>query len=95
MKIKISRARCTHADGVNPRVPQTEQVVEDDRMQRITQLKQPLGWGVQMSPLIGGADDEHPHVLIPGCIQGRTVVLPDVIPVQIDVIEGTAVAGWR
>jgi len=47
---------------------------------------------VQMAALVRGTDDEHPHVLIAGGIQGGTVVLADEIPVQVDVVEGTAVA---
>ena len=43
-------------------------------------------------PLIGGADDEDPHVPAAGCIQSRIVVLPDVIPMQIDVIKSAALA---
>ena len=46
-----------------------------------------------MAALIGGADDEHPHVLATGRIEGGTVVLTDVVPVKVDVIERPAVAG--
>ena len=93
VKLEILRPGRSHADGVHPRILETEQVVEDDGMQRCTQLQQPLGWRVQMAALVSGTDDEHPHVLTAGRIQRGAVVLADVIPVQIHVIEGTGVAG--
>ena len=45
-----------------------------------------------MAALVGGTDDEHPHVLLSGCIQRRGVVLADVIPMDVHVVERSAVA---
>ena len=42
MAIKIFRAGRSHTDRVDPGIAQTEQIVEHDRVQGITQLKQPL-----------------------------------------------------
>ena len=92
MQIKILRARGSHADGVDPWILETEQIVEHDRVQRGAKLKQTLGRAVQMPTFICGADDEHAHVLCTGCIERRVVVLTDEIPVQIHIVEGTAVA---
>ena len=47
---------------------------------------------MQVTAFVGGTDDEHPHVLPLRSIQGRRVVLADVIPVDVHVVEGTAVA---
>ena len=44
---------------------------------------------MQVSPLVGGADDEHAHVLKAGGGNGRLIVLTNEIPVQIHVIEDT------
>ena len=38
MKVQITRLCSTNADGVNPRIRETKQIVEHDRMQRRTQL---------------------------------------------------------
>ena len=48
-----------------------------------------------MPPFIGGADQKHPHVPIAGRRQGGVVVLADVIPVEVDVIEGIAGDGLK
>ena len=93
MQIQIRPGRAApDADGVHPRITQAEQIVEDDRMQRIAQLQQTLRGRVQMAALVRGTDDEHPHVLLAGGIQRRAVVLADEIPVHVHVVEGAAVA---
>ena len=92
MQIQIRRSSRPDADGVHPGVTQTEEIVEDDGMQRITQLQQTLRGCVEMAALVGGTDDEHPHVLLSGCIQRRGVVLADVIPMDVHVVERSAVA---
>ena len=42
---------------------------------------------MQVTALIGGTDQEHPHVALPRRRQGRIVVLADVIPMHVDVIK--------
>ena len=92
VQIQIRRASRTNADGVHPGVTQTEEIVEDNGMQWVTQLQQTLRGGVEMAALVGGTDDEHPHVLLLSSIQRRRVVLADVIPMDIHVVERSAVA---
>ena len=87
VKLEILRPGRSHADGVHPRILETEQVVEDDGMQRCTQLDQSLRWRMEMTALVGGTDDEHPHVLSLRFVKSRVVVLSDVVPVQVDVIK--------
>ena len=45
-----------------------------------------------MAPFVSRANDENAHVLAAGRIQSRVIVLTDVIPMQIEVVESTGVA---
>ena len=87
MQVQIFRAGRTHAEGVNTGIAQTEQIVEDDGMERIGQLNQPLRRCVQMATFVCGADDEHAHVVAMRSGNRRLIVLTDEIPVQVHVIE--------
>ncbi len=90
---QILRPGRPHADRVDPRGREAEEIVDHDRVERGTELPQPLRRAVEMAALVGGADHEHPHVVGPGRLDGGQVVLADVVPVQVDVVE--AVAGDR
>ena len=43
---QIIRTGSPDADRVHPRIPQTEEIVEHDRMQGLTQLQHPRRWAV-------------------------------------------------
>ena len=90
MQLQILRAGGAHADGVNARGVQAEEIVEHDRMQGRAQLQQARRGGVQMAALIGGADHKHAHIARDCRLNGGPVVLADEIPVKVDVIEGVA-----
>ena len=71
---------------------QTEQIVKHNRVERCTKVEQFLRWAVEMAPFVSRANDENAHVLAAGRVQGRGIVLTDVIPMQIEVVESTGVA---
>ena len=48
-----------------------------------------------MAALIGGTNQKHPHIPLSRSRQSRAVVLTDVIPMQVDVIEGIAGDGLK
>ena len=90
VKRQIGRPGGPHADRVDGGEGEAEQIVEHDRMQGGAELGQPLGRTMQMPPLIGGADYKYAHVVAGGGGQGRPIVLTDVIPVQIHIVEFVA-----
>ena len=90
VELQIPGAGGPHAEGVHRRVAEAEEIIHHDRMMRHAELDQPRRGGVEMAALVGGADQKHPHVMGAGGLQGRAVVLPDVIPVKIDVGKGVA-----
>ena len=93
VQVEIAGLRRANTDRVHPRPAQAEQVVDDDRMQGGAELQQALGGVVQVAALVGGADQEHAHVVAVGSGNRRSVVLADQVPVQVDEIE--TVAGNR
>ena len=93
MKIQILRPRCSNADRMHPGIPEAEQIVEHDRMKRSAELKKLGGGTVQVPSLVRRADDEDTHVLTLSSVKSGIIVLADVIPVNIEIVEGPGVTG--
>ena len=75
---------------MNTLISQTEQIIENDGVERGGQFDQPLRRRVQVPTFVCGTDDEHSHVVLMRSGNRRLVVLPDEIPVQVHVIEGVS-----
>ena len=56
-------------------------------MQRLAELDESVGRLVEHAAFVGGADDEHAHVARGRGLDGGPVLLVDVVPVQVDVVE--------
>ncbi len=66
---------------------ETEEIVENHGAERSAEFNQLVGWGVEFSAFVAGADDEDTHVVARGSFDRGPVSLIDVVPVQVDVIE--------
>ena len=77
---------------MNTFVLKTEQIVEHNRVERRTKVEQFLGWAVEVPAFVCGTNDENPHVLATGRVQSGAIVLTDVIPMHIEVVESTGIA---
>ena len=91
VEVQIFGAGCSDADRVNAGGAEAEEIVEHDRVERRAQLAQPLRGRVEVATLVGGADHEHAHVVGGGGLDGGLVLLLDVIPVQVEIIEAVGV----
>ena len=89
-QIEIAGTCGADAQCMDLGVGKAKQDVEDQRVQRLTKLHQSGGRLVEHAPLVRWADDEHAHVRTGGGFDGGPVLLEDVIPVQVDVVESSA-----
>lgn len=66
---------------------EAEEVVENHGAKRFAEIDQFLGWGVEFSAFVAGADDEDAHVMAGGGFDRGPVGLVNVVPMQVDVVE--------
>src|SRR5947207_15296814 len=89
--VEITRPRRAATERMHFRSREAIEVVELHRRQRRAQVHQLFRRGVQFSALVIRADDEVPEVPLTGGLDCRPVQVIDVIPMDVDDIELTAV----
>ena len=90
MLIEVCGFRGPDGEGVDPGVAQAKKRVEGHRAERGGQIRENFRWFVEHASLVIGTDDENPHVVPVSGLKGAVVLLKDVVPMEIHIIEKSA-----
>ncbi len=87
-----SRIGC-QTQRVYLRMAKAKQIVEHHWTEWLAQLYESLRWTVQIAAFVRRADDEDAHIALSSGFNRSPVVLKDVVPVNIHIVEQVAFNG--
>ena len=87
MLVKVGGAGGSDGEGMDLRPAQAKEGVEGHGTEGLGQASEEFRRLVEHAALVVRADDKHPHVILLGGPQRPVMVLENVVPVQIDIIE--------
>ncbi len=93
MLVKIRGLRCAQTQRMHLRMAKAKQIVEHHWTEWLAQLYESLRWTVQIAAFVRRADDEDAHIALSSGFNRSPVVLKDVVPVNIHIVEQVAFNG--
>ena len=90
MLIEIRRPGCSDAQRVDFGMHEAVEIIEDHRRIGGAEPGELLRGLVQAPPLLRGADNEDPHVMLGGRLDGTPIRPVHEIPVEVHIVEGIA-----